>query len=131
MLAALFAALPCLQWPASLAKARLNLYVLHAGVQCVMHSSLMPGSTIAQAPLGVSMHTSLLDACSMMKAGVGTIHRKQRNDSLLLQHLRRPLSLSPQVNREQEVGVPVHSGRLTVFTEALHVVIAETFSPGH
>ena len=51
--------------------------------------------------------------------------------SLLLQHLRRPLSLSPQVNREQEVGVPVHSGRLTVFTEALHVVTAETFSPGH
>ena len=70
------AALLCLPWPASSAKARLNLYVLQAGVQCVMHSSLMPGSTIAQAPLGVSMHTSLLDACSMMKAGVGTIHRK-------------------------------------------------------
>ena len=58
--------------------------------------------------------------------------RKQRNDSLLLQHLRRPLfRFLLKVTREQEIGVPVHSGLFKVFTEVLPVVAAEKFFPGH
>ena len=53
-----------------------QLYVLHAGVQCVMHFFPHAWQYDCSSSSWCLMHTSLLDACSMMKAGVGTTHRK-------------------------------------------------------
>ena len=82
MLAALVTAHLCLQWPASLANARLGCIVLQVGVRCLI--ALLPHAwqyscTCSSWRLNASC---LLDACSLMKAGVG--HHPSGNNARFL-----------------------------------------------
>ena len=99
-----------------------QLHVLHAEVQCVMHFPFMLAVRLLKLLLVSNAHQfarRLLDD----EGWCG--HHSSENSATILRccstcidHLRFSLEKSGQ-----EVGVPVHSGRLTVFTKALHGVM--------